>query len=259
MPNTNMATFGTRLYTKLSALWVGPFKHKADTGDLGDRDMIRAVIKGSMNQSTHLMEFHDYSGNVLAYVDAAGNFAGGGLTGLATPSSGQVALGQAAGGPAFETMSGDATISAAGALSLNQRLIQYASVSITAANITDTGAGHLGHAAGVPLVAAPGSGYFIELISAVLSYTFGTAAFTGGGNITVNYTGGSAVTGLVSFANSVGAGASNITQFVPLAAAAGYSLPSNTGLSLVAASAPTQPGTAAGTAKVFLAYRVHTL
>jgi hypothetical protein len=132
-------------------------------------------------------------------------------------------------------------------------------VPISAANITDAGAGHLGHANGYTLVAAPGAGYCLELEGAVMSYAYLTAAYTGGGNVTVNVGGGgSALTGVISAASSLGAGASNITQFVPLSAA-GLTLTANTGLALVAASAFTQPGTAAGTVKVFVTYRVHKL
>ena len=91
-----------------------------------------------------------------------------------------------------------------------------------------------------------------------MSYTYATAAYTGGGNVTVNINGGAALTGVVSAANSLGAASSNIIQFVPLATA-GIALTANKGLNLVAASAFTQPGTAAGTVKVFFAYRIHTL
>lgn len=137
-------------------------------------------------------------------------------------------------------------------------LIQHSVVAISAADIVATTAGKLGHANGQILVAAPGAGKVIELVSAVLSFTYSTAQYGGGGNITVNISGGgSALTGLVSAANSLGAAADKIVQFMPLSTA-GIALTDNTGLNLVAASAFTQPGTAAGTVKVFVAYRVHT-
>lgn len=132
-------------------------------------------------------------------------------------------------------------------------------VPIPSADITSTSAGKFGHANGETLVAAPGAGFALEFVSAVMSYTFATAAYTGGGNVTINWgAGGAAITGLISAASSIGAGSSNITQFVPLSTV-GFAVSSNTALSLVAASAFTQPGTAAGTIKVFLTYRVHTL
>lgn len=136
--------------------------------------------------------------------------------------------------------------------------LQFATVSISAADIVATGTGKLGHAAGVPLVADPGAGKVAELVSAIVAYTYSTAAYTGGGNVTVNINGGAALTGVVSAANSLGAAANTIIQFVPLATA-GIALTENKGLNLVAAAAFTQPGTAAGTVKVLVAYRIHTL
>jgi hypothetical protein len=136
------------------------------------------------------------------------------------------------------------------AAATDPKLQQYAEVDISSANITDTGAGHLGHANGVILVPAAPTGYINVLDSAVLSYTFGVAQYTGGGNITVNIGGGgAALTGLVSFANSIGNAASKILQFVPLATAA-IAHASAESINLVSVSAPTQPGTAVGTVKV---------
>jgi hypothetical protein len=63
---------------------------------------------------------------------------------------------------------------------------------------------------------------------------------------------------VIAAASSVGAGSSNIIQFVPLSTA-GFALTANTSINLVAASAFTQPGTAAGTIKVFTTYRIHKL
>jgi len=129
---------------------------------------------------------------------------------------------------------------------------------ISSAAITGTAAGQLGHALGVPLVPDPGPGKVIELVSCFLSYTFGVAAYTAGGNLTVNINGGAAVTGVVSAANSIGAAADKAVQLIPLAAA-GNNLTVNKGLNLVAAAAFTNPGTATGTAKVITTYRVYTL
>lgn len=140
---------------------------------------------------------------------------------------------------------------------LDESIIKYAEVTITAADIVATGAGKFGHASGVVLVADPGAGKAVEHISTTLIYDYSTAAFTGGGNISVNSNGGSALTGVVSAANSVGAAADKIVQLVPLATA-GNALTVNKGLNLVSASAFTQPGTAAGVIRVKVAYRVHT-
>jgi hypothetical protein len=142
---------------------------------------------------------------------------------------------------------------------LTSPVLQYGTTAISAADIIDTSAGKLGHAAGQILVAAPGAGKLIEPVSAVLSFTYSTAQYTAGGNLTINIGGGgAALTGLVSAANSLGAAADKLVLFVPLSTA-GIAVTANAGLNLVASAAFTNPGTAAGTVKVFLAYRVHTL
>jgi hypothetical protein len=183
--------------------------------------------------------------------------------GLDVGLSVQIPAGQTANGFQVEQPDGTAIagFDSGGALMLTGNVaskLYTALVQISAANITDTGAGHLGNAGGYPLVVAPGAAYGVEFVSAVMSYTYATAAYTAGGNITVNLTGGSALTGVVSNANSLAAASSNVTQFVPLATA-GITVTANTGLSLVAAVAFTQPGTAAGTVKVYVTYRVHLL
>jgi hypothetical protein len=133
--------------------------------------------------------------------------------------------------------------------------VQYTETLITAAMVTATGAGNLGHASGVPLIAAPPTGYVLEFISAFFIYDYATAGYSAGGNLTVNLAGGAALTGVLSAANSFGATADKVYQFVPLSTAA-FAMTPATGLNLVAAVAFTQPGTAAGVARVKCAYRV---
>jgi len=155
-------------------------------------------------------------------------------------------------------MSGHATISASGVVTLDETLIQYATVNISSANITGTGAGQLGHANGYPLVVAPAAGKTIELISATVIYDFATAAYTGGGNVSVNYAGGgAALSAVVSAANSLGAAADQIALLIPVTPT-NNQLVLATGVNLVAAAAFTQPGTAAGVVRVKIAYRTHT-
>lgn len=150
-----------------------------------------------------------------------------------------------------------AAIDSAG--NLQSPALMTATVSISAADIVATGAGKFGHTAGQIIVASPGTGYVLEFVSGVVSFTYATAAYTGGGNVTFNISGGgAALTGLISAGSSFGASSSNITAFYPLSTA-GVALTEDTGINLKAASAFTQPGTAAGTAKVFVSYRVHTL
>lgn len=130
--------------------------------------------------------------------------------------------------------------------------------NISSAAITGTAAGQLGHALGVPLVPDPGPGMAVELVSCCLSSKFGVAAYTAGGNLTVNINGGAAVTGVVSAANSLGAAADKVNTLIPLAAA-GTLQTATKGLNLVAAAAFTNPGTATGTLKCITTYRVYTL
>lgn len=127
---------------------------------------------------------------------------------------------------------------------------------ISAADIIATGAGKLGHAAGVEIIPAGGAGTVIELLAVLLFYDFLTAAYTAGGNITANYTAGAALTGLVSAANSLAAAGDKAVLLPPLATV-GVPLLVNTGISLVSTVAFTNPGTAAGVCRWAAYYRTH--
>lgn len=138
---------------------------------------------------------------------------------------------------------------------LATNMLQRATGTISSANITGVGAGQLGHANGVILVPAPAAGVALQLVAVGMYYTFATAAYTAGGNITVNWgAGGAALTGLVSAANSVGAASSKALQFFPLTTAA-IAIVSAAALNLVSTAAFTQPGTAAGTITWEIWYR----
>jgi energy-converting hydrogenase Eha subunit E len=81
---------------------------------------------------------------------------------------------------------------AAGAVTspkLDEPIVQYAEVEISAAEILDL------FAAPKELVAAPGAGKVLEFISLLLAYDWGTVAYTIGtaGNLQVKYTDGSGV------------------------------------------------------------------
>lgn len=152
-------------------------------------------------------------------------------------------------------------VAASGASAINDAEILVEDFTISAADIVSTSAGKLGHASGFILVpdASVGADQALELISAILIYDYATAAYTAGGNITINHSGGgAAITGLVSAANSLGAAADKVVHFLPLATA-GNALVVGNGINLVAASAFTNPGTAAGTVTVRVHYRLHTL
>ncbi len=135
-------------------------------------------------------------------------------------------------------------------------VIQKASGTISAAAIISTAAGGLGHANGVVLVPAAPAGSINELESAVIAMDFATAAYTGGGNTTVNQSGGgTALTGLVNTTTFIQAASDIIIDLVPLAATnLSYTTGAN-GLALVTSIAPTNPGTAAGVIKWNVTYR----
>jgi len=127
--------------------------------------------------------------------------------------------------------------------------------TISSAFITGTSAGQLGHANGYEMVAAAGAHIVNDWISTILINDFGVAAYTGGGNTTINIGGGgAALSGLVSNANFIQAAADKIIKFVPLAATF-LTITENTGINLVTASAPTNPGTAVGVFRFITLYR----
>lgn len=139
---------------------------------------------------------------------------------------------------------------------LAANVLKIASGTITAAQIIGTAAGELGHANGVIMVPAAAAGSINQLISAILINDFSVAAYTGGGNTTVNIGGGgAALTGLVSNANFIQAAADKVIEFVPLAATFNTYTTANP-INLVTAAAPTNPGTAAGVFRYVVQYRV---
>lgn len=188
------------------------------------------------------------------------------VAGLEVGTAGYLIIGQDGVAPAYKEVTGDVTISAAGVTAIGggkvvsammaETLTRYAEVAISAADIVATGAGKFGNADGYPLVAAPAAGKVLELISAILIYDRSTASYAAGGDITVNWAAGAAITGLVSAANSVGAAGDKVVQLLPLAAA-GNAMVAATGLNLVSSAAFTTTG-ADGVIRVKVAYRVHT-
>jgi hypothetical protein len=132
-----------------------------------------------------------------------------------------------------------------------------ATTVLTATEIVGTAAGDIGHAAGATLVAAPGSGYVLEFISAVLIYDFDTAAYTGGGNDLVIQNGSTATafTSVIASADLLTAAGDKMVQINSLTAS-DQALVANMPISLKG-TAYTQPGTAAGTLTCIVSYRVH--
>lgn len=132
--------------------------------------------------------------------------------------------------------------------------IQTAEVLITKANILAM------YAAPVEVVATPGTGKVLEFVSATLIYDRNTATYGGGGDVTINYSSaGAAVSNTVVKTDCFGAAGDKVFYMGALNLAGGYTMPVNTGLSITnATGAFTDPGTAAGVARLKITYRVHT-
>jgi hypothetical protein len=128
-------------------------------------------------------------------------------------------------------------------------------MSLTPAQIIATTAGSLSHAQGLIVVPAAPTGYVNVFERAIVSYTFSVAAYTGGGNTTFNIGGGgAALTGLIATTTLWQNASSIIQMFVPLSTVA-VPITKETSINLVTASAITNPGTAAGTAKIVVWYK----
>jgi len=106
-------------------------------------------------------------------------------TDLDAKTSGQILVGDAT-DIASVAVSGDATLSSAGAVTLAETLIKYAAVSIKAAQVKAI------RATPIELVAAPAAGKVLEFLSAVLMLDYGSEVFTeSSDNLAVKYTNGS--------------------------------------------------------------------
>lgn len=127
-------------------------------------------------------------------------------------------------------------------IQLSPNVAQYVEeVLIPSGQIVGTDAGDLGHADGVPLVAAPGAGYALELVSSTLIYDFATAAYTGGaGDDLVVRIGTTSVSPAVATTDLLTAAGDQVVHLRALAAA-DYDLPVNTGINLKSTEV-TNPG-----------------
>lgn len=160
----------------------------------------------------------------------------------------------------IDKVTGDVTF-AAGVSSLAASLEVKVTGTIASADITGTGAGQLGHANGVPLVAAQGATKYVRLKSCLLEMDFDTAAYTAGGACSIRQSGGGVeVSNSVAAASFIQAAADVAYLLEPPFGLPGYpgAFALNKGLNLVSAAAPTNPGTAAGVIKYTLAYQVLT-
>lgn len=128
---------------------------------------------------------------------------------------------------------------------------RWAEVTITKANILAMSA------TPVVVVAALGVAYALQFLDACLIFDYATAQYGGGGDVTINYDGGAAVSVAVVKTNAFGAAGDKVWWFPALNAAGGYTMPVNTGLAITnATGAFTDPGTAAGVGRLKIHYRV---
>jgi hypothetical protein len=165
-------------------------------------------------------------------------------------SSAQVFVGSAGNLATPVTLSGDVTMDSTGAVTVTDDS-GYVEVAISSANIAGM------FAAPVEVIAAQ-AGKAIEIVSAVLIYDYDTDAYTGGGDIGLIYAGGTAVTGVVTAANSLGAAGDKIAYLAPVVPTNNQLL-SGTAVQITNASgAFVDGGPAAGVARLQISYRTHT-
>jgi len=130
-----IATRFNRLFVKLSAF-------KSDTADYGDYGASQMVIvKMPPTQSVNPVELHDYQGNVLASISPTGvvSSAGGvtnpsanslAISTLVRGTNGQLLIGQTGAATAYETVTGDVTITAGGVTAIGAAKVTAAKTNL---------------------------------------------------------------------------------------------------------------------------------
>jgi len=173
------------------------------------------------------------------------------ITALTAATNGQLLIGQTGSDPNFKTVTGDVTITAAGATTLDVTTIQYASVDVNEAELEAL------NTTPMELVAAPGTGKAVEFISAAIFYDHSTADYTTQGDLTiVSGTTGTAYSDTIAGADMV-LGSADAYRVVQ-ALSADVQLDLNESVVIQVDNAdPTDPGTAAGALTVKVAYRIH--
>jgi hypothetical protein len=134
--------------------------------------------------------------------------------------------------------------------------IKTAEVAISSAEIVGTASGDLGHADGVEIVAAPGAGFALQFIDAVIIYDYDTAAYTDGAGDDLGFFINSvAVSPSIATADLITKAGDTVISTSALAT--DYVLGVNSNINL-ACTAVTDPGTAAGVIRVKVRYRTIT-
>ena len=131
--------------------------------------------------------------------------------------------------------------------------------TLTAEEIVGNSAGDVGHVDGAILVAAPGTGYALEFVSAFMIYDYDVAAYTGGADDTIIQVGvnGAQVTvsGAITGANLLEASGDKMLRLGCIATELVFA---DNGVISLYGTALTQPGAAAGVLRVHVTYRKHT-
>ena len=156
-------------------------------------------------------------------------------------------------------MTGNVISLASGGISITPNVkTLVALATLTAAQIVGSAAGDIGSTAGAELVAAPGAGYVLQLIGAVLVFDYAGAAYTAGGddNVIQNGLTATALSVAIAGADLLEASGDKIAQLNALPAS-DQALVENTSLNLKG-TALTQPGSAAGVLRAYVTYNLIT-
>jgi hypothetical protein len=140
-----------------------------------------------------------------------------------------------------------------GSMSIGRGEARTASVSLSAANLIAM------NGAPVAILAAPGSGKAIVVDRILFKMVTTATAFTSGGTVQFNYTGGSVAThaGTIPAAVVTAGAGTSYTELGPAVATNGTTLTANVGVSITNNTGAFATGT--GTAVVYIEYRVITL
>lgn len=130
-----------------------------------------------------------------------------------TLTAGTIPVGNSSGVATETTLSGDMTVSNTGVMTSNVTMIRYVRRSLTAAQACAL------NSVPAPLVAAPGAGFTTVLHQALLVLNFSGGAITSNGIVGIFETdsAGTAMTGTLTLASFLGAGA-DVQKWITLAA-----------------------------------------
>lgn len=165
-----------------------------------------------------------------------------------------------AGASFSDDVSMDSTLSVTTGLRFTPTVLELtAYVSLDSTIIAGTAAGDIGHSSGATLVAAPGSAYTLEFVSAVLIYDHSTSDFAGGGddNVIQNGSTATALSAAIAGADLLEASGDKMVTISALSAT-DQVLVANMPLSLQGTALTNDAGTAAGALRVHITYKVHT-